>query len=295
MSRYVSIGRMLIRALHFGVDECAVAVEPPRTPPATGWVWIDVTAGPDDLDELAVLAEELGLDALAVRDTVQDVDLPKVDDFGISVHVVLHALGKERIETFELGCFLSAGCLVTIRDQRSPSIDALWEGVRCRPELAGGGADEALARLADVATRRLVSVLDVFDDRNEELIELALRAAPGFLAMDAPPVGANRGGSLGTRPRRGHLRSRPTRRSGLRDLHHAPAVCRRDRRTPPQTQRAAQELTAGRSTHPRLHCAHETYACFVRLSRNMCGSRSARLDRDSRLGALMTGYDESGR
>ena len=55
MSRYVSIGRMLIRALHFGVDECAVAVEPPRTPPATGWVWIDVTAGPDDLDELAVL------------------------------------------------------------------------------------------------------------------------------------------------------------------------------------------------------------------------------------------------
>ena len=126
MSRYVSIGRMLIRALHFGVDECAVAVEPPRTPPATGWVWIDVTAGPDDLDELAVL--------------------------------------------------------VTIHDQRSPSIDALWEGVRCRPELAGGGADEALARLADVATRRLVSVLDVFEDRNEELIELALRADAGFLA-----------------------------------------------------------------------------------------------------------------
>ncbi len=182
MSRYVSIGRMLIRALHFGVDECAVAVEPPRTPPATGWVWIDVTAGPDDADELAVLAEELGLDALAVRDTVQDVDLPKVDDFGSSVHVVLHALGKERIETFELGCFLSEGCLVTIHDQRSPSIDALWDGARRRPELAGGGTDEALARLADVATRRLVLVLDVFEDRNEELIELALRADAGFLA-----------------------------------------------------------------------------------------------------------------
>ena len=51
---------MLVRALHFGVDECAVAVEPPRTPPAAGWVWIDVTAGPDDLDELAVLTEESG-------------------------------------------------------------------------------------------------------------------------------------------------------------------------------------------------------------------------------------------
>ena len=140
---------MLIRALHRGVDGCAVAVEPPRTPPATGWVWIDVTAGPDDMDELAVLAEELGLDAPAVRDTVQDVDLPKVDDFDSSVHVVLHALGKERIETFELGCFLSNGCLVTIHDQRSPSIDALWDGARRRPELAGGGADEALAETLD--------------------------------------------------------------------------------------------------------------------------------------------------
>ena len=50
------------------------------------------------------------------------------------------------------------------------SIDALWDGVRQRPELASGSADVTLARLADVATRRLVSVVDVFDNRNEELI-----------------------------------------------------------------------------------------------------------------------------
>ena len=144
-------------------------------------MWIDITAGSDDVDELADLAEQLGLDALSVRDTVEDVDLPKVDDFGTFMLVVLHGLGEERIETYELDCFLSARRLVTIHEPSSPSVEALWDGVLRRPELASGGPDEALARLADVATRRLVSVLDVFDDRNEELVDRALSADADFL------------------------------------------------------------------------------------------------------------------
>ena len=172
---------MLIRALQFEAGECAVEIEPTHALPESDWVWIDITAGPDDIDELADLAEQLGLDALAVRDAVEDIDLPKVDDFGSFLLVVLHALSEERIETYELDCFLSEQHLITIHDQRSRSIDVLWEGVRSRPELASGGPDETLARLADVATRRLVCVLDVFDDRNEELIQLALRADPDFL------------------------------------------------------------------------------------------------------------------
>ncbi len=172
---------MLLRAVHFEPGQCAVAVELSMGLPEAGWVWIDITAGRDDLDELAELAEEMGLDALAVRDAVEDIDLPKVDDFGSFLLVVLHALDDERVETYELDCFLSGRRLITIHDQRSPSIDLLWDGVLARPELASGGPDEALARLADVATRRLVCVLDVFDDRNEELIQRALQADPDFL------------------------------------------------------------------------------------------------------------------
>ncbi len=172
---------MLQRAVHFEPGRSAVPVEISAELPETGWVWIDITAGRDDHDELSELAEQLGLDALAVRDAVEDIDLPKVDDFGSFMLVVLHALGEERIETYEVDCFLSERRLVTIHDQRSLSVDALWEGVQRQAELASGGPDEALARLADVATRRLVSVLDVFDDRTEELIERALSADADFL------------------------------------------------------------------------------------------------------------------
>ena len=167
--------------MEFDGGQCAVEVELALALPDSGWLWIDITAGPEDTDELVGLVELLGFDGLAARDAAEDVDLPKVDDFGSSLLVILHALGDERVETYELDCFLSESCLVTVHDQRSPSIDALWDVVRSRPELARGSADETLARLADVATRRLVSVLDVVDDLNEELIQLALAADPDFL------------------------------------------------------------------------------------------------------------------
>ena len=41
----------------------------------------------------------LGLDSLAVRDTVEDANMPKIDDFGPSMLVVLHALADDRIAT----------------------------------------------------------------------------------------------------------------------------------------------------------------------------------------------------
>ena len=172
---------MRTRALHFAAGELAVVAESPWAAPPSGWVWIDIEVGMDDMDDLAGVAERLGLDSLALRDAVEDHDLPKFDDFGSSILVVMHTLGEERIETYELDCFLTERHLVTVRHHPSPSVDLLWDGVQHRAELASGGADVVLARLADVATRRLVSVLDVFDARNEHLVQLALSADADFL------------------------------------------------------------------------------------------------------------------
>ena len=58
----------------------------PPTPPSAGWVWLDVRVGGDDTT------------ALAVRDAVEDTDLPKVDDFGHHLLVVLHALRDDEID-----------------------------------------------------------------------------------------------------------------------------------------------------------------------------------------------------
>ncbi len=149
----------------------------PATVADGDWVWLDVLVEPDDdIGELHALADGLQLDGLALRDAMTDVDLPKVDDFGHHLLVVLHGLRADRIATYQLDCFLTDRYLVTVRRDHSPTVEALWEQLPERPELCGGGADQLLARLADVLTRRFVSVLDAFDASLDELTDMALAA-----------------------------------------------------------------------------------------------------------------------
>ena len=76
---------MEIRSLLFEPDAPAMTYERPFDDLDAGWVWIDIEAGPDDLDAMATMADGLGLDALAVRDAVEDlekaVDILR-DDYG---------------------------------------------------------------------------------------------------------------------------------------------------------------------------------------------------------------------
>jgi magnesium transporter len=154
--------------------------------PPGGWRWVDVAAEGAEADLLA-LAGPLRLDALSVRDAVEERDLPKVDDFGHHLVVVLHGLRSDAVATYEVDCFLTADHLVTVHSMPSPSIDALWEQVQRRSELASGGPDELLGRLADVISRRLLLIVDAFDDRVEELTRMAL-AADSRLVADLTAV-----------------------------------------------------------------------------------------------------------
>lgn len=168
---------MEIRALECARGQSAttadIAVEPAE---GIVWRWIDLRVDPGDTAALVAFVAQFELDPLAVRYAMTEGDLPKTEDFGASLLVILHGLAEDRVATYEVDCFLFDGVLLTVHRQRSPGIEALWSEVQERAELTSGGADELLARLANVLTRRLVSILDVFDDRIEHLIELALDA-----------------------------------------------------------------------------------------------------------------------
>jgi magnesium transporter len=149
-------------------------------PPADSrWVWIDIVVGEHDLAELIELTSRHGLDRLAVRDAVLDVDVPKVDDFGDHMLTVLHSVNATTmttVATYELDCFLTRRHLITIRTGASETIDALWNQAQTRAELGRLATDELAAVLADLMTRSLLAVLEAFDNRVEELIGKALRA-----------------------------------------------------------------------------------------------------------------------
>ena len=144
--------------------------------PGAGWIWIDIIADPDQADSLMLLATHMGFDSMAMRDAIEDQDLPKVDDLDDHLVIVLHGLKDTQIQTYEVDCFVTPRHLVTIHESDSLAIDALWDHMQRSAELASGGPDEVLARLADVLTRRLMSVLEVFDDNIDALVADALAA-----------------------------------------------------------------------------------------------------------------------
>jgi magnesium transporter len=145
-------------------------------------VWIDLfPSGPPNDHDRDVL-ERLGLDPLALHDAQFEDDLPKLDDFGDHVLLVLHGLQSDRIETYEVDCFITERALITVHQNESPAVEALWHDVQTHPALAGDGPSGLAARLADGLTRRLSSVVDAFDDRVEDLIFRALVADRQLLA-----------------------------------------------------------------------------------------------------------------
>ena len=139
--------RILVSDGDGGADEVADA---PEVGPIDGWVWIDVLAADDDIAELMRFTQRFNLDQIAVRDAIDDFDMPKIDDFGHHLLVVLHGLRDDRVATYEVDCFLTDKHLITIRNAYSPALVALWTQVQKRPELARVAVDELTALLADV-------------------------------------------------------------------------------------------------------------------------------------------------
>lgn len=148
----------------------------------SSWSWIDVTVtGPDDVGSVTSIAEALQLDPLAVRDAVEDVDLPKLDDFGDSLLLVLHGLRGDRVETYEVDCFLTEKVLLTLHQGASPALHAFADQLVDAPQLADGGVDELLARMADVLNRRLLSVVHAFDDIADDMLVSAVAGEASLL------------------------------------------------------------------------------------------------------------------
>ncbi len=150
------------------------------------WVWIDVEIDPEsqspvDTVTMLSMADRLGLDHLAISDALDDEDQPKVDDFGSHLLIVLHGLRADVVGTYEVDMFLTRDHVVTVRRGPSAALEAVWQLVQTHPERTVGGADELAAFIADALTRRLMAVLDAFDDRVEDLTDAALRAAPNLL------------------------------------------------------------------------------------------------------------------
>jgi magnesium transporter len=135
-------------------------------------IWLDVES-PDDAT-IAMLKEEFGFHELALEDSVQPHERPKIEQYEGYFFLVVYgvALTDEGLREHEMAIFVGPNYLVTVR--KEPVFDLRdvvkrWEAHR---ELTKEGGGYLLYILLDEAVDGYFDALDMYEDRIEGIEEL---------------------------------------------------------------------------------------------------------------------------
>lgn len=136
-----------------------------------GLIWIDFCAEPNETCE-PILRETFGFHPLAVDDALQQTNLPKVDDWGEYLYIVVDALdysAEDGLKQVELDVFLGKRYLVTHHDEPIPALDHAWEAILRDERHVRDGADHLLYRLLDFLVAAYIPIVEAMDREIDEI------------------------------------------------------------------------------------------------------------------------------
>jgi magnesium transporter len=139
-----------------------------------GTVWLDIVHLPAKKEQIGILLREVfPFHPLALDDALQETHVPRIDDWGEYLYIVLHALDLEvnrTLDTHELDLFLGPNYLITIRDEPVEPLNRLWDQCRQgRDRSLKTGPDHLLYALADAIVGDYMAVVDGLDEEIDEL------------------------------------------------------------------------------------------------------------------------------
>ncbi|MCW2791850.1 MAG: magnesium transporter [Nocardioides sp.] len=143
-------------------------------------VWVDLSA--EDLDDLQLVGDELGLHRLAVEDAAQGRQRPKVDryeghDF-LNAYSVRLDVESGRLVTGEISAFITPTALVTVRRDDAFPIDALLTRWDDEADLTKFGVGALVHGLLDFVVDGHFEAVESLDDQIEQLEDLLFDDRP---------------------------------------------------------------------------------------------------------------------
>jgi len=171
----------------------------------TGLLWVDLIEEDPKLCE-TILRDIFEFHPLAVEDALDQNHVPRVDDWGSYLYLVLHAPifnqnKDEPIETDEVDIFLGKHFLVTYQDKMIPVVEKVWDIIKRDERYLQKGTDHLFYKIADdliaeymPLTEELDAIIDniedkIFDRPSQELLErifLMKRSLAHLRRMIAP-------------------------------------------------------------------------------------------------------------
>jgi magnesium transporter len=143
-------------------------------------VWMDVYMPSDQ--EFAVIAEEFGLNPLAVEDALHERQRPKLDHYDDHVFLSLYDVKLDHdsgeLRTGELAIFAAPRYLITVRKSANLSIDPVVQRWDDNADLGKHGVGFLLWGLVDVVVDSHFDTVQSLDAEIEELEDLLFDDRP---------------------------------------------------------------------------------------------------------------------
>jgi magnesium transporter len=143
-----------------------------------GLLWVDFSEEPAENCE-PFLKDSFGFHPLSVADALEQTHVPRMDDWGEYLYLVLHSLcyspedDGDLLDSQELDIFLGVTFLVTYHYDPITTIDTVWKTIGSDQRYLTQGADHLFYKLADDLISAYMPVVDEMDeelDRIEDLV-----------------------------------------------------------------------------------------------------------------------------
>jgi magnesium transporter len=130
-------------------------------------VWIDLdTPRTEDAD--AVLREVFHLHPLLIEDMLHEAHVPKINDYGECLQIVLHGINfkpeEGLLDTDEVDVVLGSNYVITHHVEPISAIEHLWAMCMRDGRPLSGGADHVAYELVDVLVSGFLPTMDEMDE-----------------------------------------------------------------------------------------------------------------------------------
>lgn len=136
-----------------------------------GFLWLDLNGDGIEVCE-PILIETFGFHPLAVEDALQEIHVPKVDDWVDYLYMVLHTgdnWQSDHLETAELDLFVGQNYLVTYHVETIQSIDKVWGLLQRDVRVGVKSVGRVLYDLLDEIAMDYMRLIDQVDEQVEEI------------------------------------------------------------------------------------------------------------------------------
>jgi magnesium transporter len=145
-----------------------------------GLLWVDFLNESDESCE-RILRDVFHFHPLAIDDALRESHVPKVDDWGTYLYLVLHAVdflpaADPQLVSRELDIFAGPNFMVTHRDYAIAPLEHVWDSCPTDERMMGRGAARLLYHIVDEIVAGHMPVVDTIDAEMERIEELILSA-----------------------------------------------------------------------------------------------------------------------